>query len=55
MWILCAAEEDAPRLMTDYVRHKRQKVERVIGVVDGSKCACAQSSCIGKSDTRDEN
>jgi hypothetical protein len=55
MWILCAAGEDAPRLMTDYVPHKRQKVELVIGVVDGSKCACAQPSRIGKSDRHDEN
>jgi hypothetical protein len=41
--------------MTDYVPHKRQKVELVIGVVDGWKCAGAQRSGIGKSDVRDEN
>jgi len=41
--------------MTDCVPHKRQKVELMIGVVDGSECACAQLSRIGKSDTHDEN
>jgi hypothetical protein len=55
MWILCAAGEDAPRLITDQVHHKRQKVELVIGVVDGSKGACAQLSRIGKSDMHDED
>jgi hypothetical protein len=41
--------------MTDPVPHKRQKVELPIGIVDGSHRVLRAASCIGKSDTHDEN